>query len=321
MNRRTALALGAAWASPGGSPAPLARRPGRCGWSWPSPPAGRPMSWRASWRKAWAASSASRRRREPRRGERQHRRRGGREGGADGAALLYNTSSIAISRALYRKLAYDLLQDLAPVALTASSPLALVVNPAMPPRDPAGFIAWAGESGQAQLLLRRGRKHLPPRQAFLALRHLGAEAVHVPYRGTAAALTDTAAGNVQFTRTPSSPPCRWPGRPGAGDRGDHAERSPLLPEVPSMARVGPARRRAATLGTWQGIWRRRGPARGDRPAECRGGGGARGTPSSAPGWRRGGGADRRHGRGYAALSRQRDQLWARVVRDSGATAE
>ena len=31
------------------------------------------------------------------------------------------------------------------------------------------------------------------------MRHIGAEAVHVPYRGTAAALIDTAAGNVQFT--------------------------------------------------------------------------------------------------------------------------
>src|SRR4051812_35900031 len=65
----------------------------------------------------------------------------------DGTTLLYNTSSIAISRALYRTLAYDLMRDLAPVALTAASPLALVVNPGLPPRDPAGFIAWARSQG------------------------------------------------------------------------------------------------------------------------------------------------------------------------------
>ena len=59
----------------------------------------------------------------------------------DGYTVLYNTSSIAISRALYRSLPYDVLRDLQPVALTAASPLALVVHPSLPPRDPPGFIA------------------------------------------------------------------------------------------------------------------------------------------------------------------------------------
>ncbi len=54
----------------------------------------------------------------------------------DGHTVLYNTSSIAVSRALYRSLPYDVLRDLAPVALAAAAPLVLVVHPGQPPRDP-----------------------------------------------------------------------------------------------------------------------------------------------------------------------------------------
>src|SRR4051812_39689676 len=102
----------------------------------------------------------------------------------DGDTLLYNTSSIAISPALYRKLAYDVLQDLAPVALTAASPLALVVNSAMPPRDPAGFAAWVRGSGGTLSYSSGGVGNISHLVTFLVLRHIGAEAVHVPYRGT-----------------------------------------------------------------------------------------------------------------------------------------
>ncbi|MBD0275451.1 MAG: tripartite tricarboxylate transporter substrate binding protein, partial [Acetobacteraceae bacterium] len=117
----------------------------------------------------------------------------------DGYTLLYNTSSIAISRALYRALPYDVLRDLQPVALTAASPLALVVHPSLPPRDPQGFIAWAKANSGRVSYASGGVGTISHLLSFLVLRHIGAQATHVPYRGTAAALTDTAAGNVQFT--------------------------------------------------------------------------------------------------------------------------
>lgn len=172
---------------------------------------------------------------------------------ADGYTLLYNTSSIAISRALYRKLAYDVLQDLVPVSLTAASPLALVVNPAMPPRDPAGFIAWVRAEGGRLSYSSGGVGNISHLVSYLVLRHIGAEAVHVPYRGTAAALTDTAAGNVQFTSDTvvTALPLIQDGRVRA-IAVSSAERTPLLPGVPTMSESG-LTPPGFDLGAWQGI--------------------------------------------------------------------
>mgnify|MGYP003346561637 FL=1 len=51
---------------------------------------------------------------------------------ADGYTLLYNTSSIALSATLYKKLNYDVKTDFAPIALTAVIPLVLMVHPSVP---------------------------------------------------------------------------------------------------------------------------------------------------------------------------------------------
>ncbi|MCO6418227.1 tripartite tricarboxylate transporter substrate binding protein, partial [Siccirubricoccus sp. KC 17139] len=241
---------------------------------------------------------------------------------ADGHTLLYNTSSIAISRALYRRLSYDVLKDLAPVALTAASPLVLVVNPAMPPRDPAGFVAWVKANPGKLSYSSGGIGNISHLVTFLVLRHIGAEAVHVPYRGTAAALTDTAAGNVQFTSDTlvTALPVVQDNRVRA-IAVSSAERSPLLPEVPSMAEAG-LTPPGFDLGAWQGIMA---PA-GSPPAAIARVNAAVNAALADPevraklaqqGARPTGGsvAD------YAAYLASEVELWTRVVRESGATAE
>ena len=62
---------------------------------------------------------------------------------ADGYTVFYNTSAIVIGPALYSKVNYDTLKDFVPVALTASVPLVLVVNPQLPVRSVADFVAYA----------------------------------------------------------------------------------------------------------------------------------------------------------------------------------
>ena len=62
---------------------------------------------------------------------------------ADGYTVLYNTSSIALSPALYKKLSYNVNTELAPVALTAVVPLALVVNPKTPVNSVAELVKSA----------------------------------------------------------------------------------------------------------------------------------------------------------------------------------
>jgi len=244
------------------------------------------------------------------------------KGEADGHTLLYNTSSIAISRALYRRLSYDVLRDLAPVALTAASPLALVVNPATPPRDPAGFVAWVKANPGRLSYSSGGIGNISHLVTFLVLRHIGAEAVHVPYRGTAAALTDTAAGNVQFTSDTlvTALPVIQDNRVRA-IAVSSVDRSPLLPQVPSMAEAGltPA---GFDLGAWQGIMA---PAGAPAPAIARlnqAVGAALADPEvraklAQQGARPTGGSPA----DYAAYLQSEVTLWTRVVQESGATAE
>ncbi|TCZ53634.1 Bug family tripartite tricarboxylate transporter substrate binding protein [Roseicella aquatilis] len=241
---------------------------------------------------------------------------------ADGSVLLYNTSSIAISRALYRRLGYDLLRDLAPVALTASAPSLLVVNPGLPVRSPAEFIAWARANSGRISYGSGGVGNVSHLQSFMVLRHIGAEATHVPYRGTAAALTDTAAGNVQFMSDAfnTALPLAREGlvRPIAVTT---AGRAPLLPEVPSMAESG-LMPPGSDTGIWQGILApaRTPPAtiarlnaavnaalRDDEVTARLAGMGARPTGGSAE--------------DYAGYLASEVALWTRVVQESGATAE
>lgn len=240
----------------------------------------------------------------------------------DGYTVLYNTSSIAISRALYRSLPYDLLRDLKPVALTAASPMALVVNPQTPPRDPAGFIAWVKANPGKLSYSSGGVGNISHLVSFLLLRHIGGEAVHVPYRGTAAALTDTAAGNVQFTcdTVVTTLPVIQDNRvrPIAVSS---LERSPLLPNVPTMAESGltPA---GFDLGAWQGILA---PARTPPEAIARLNRAVNATLADADirarlaqqGARPTGGSPA----DYARYLGSEVELWTRVVRESGATAE
>jgi tripartite-type tricarboxylate transporter receptor subunit TctC len=171
----------------------------------------------------------------------------------DGYTLLYNTSSIAISRALYKRLAYDVLRDLTPVALTASAPSLLVANPATGARTPAQFIAWARANSGRISYSSGGVGNISHLQAFMVMKHLGVEAVHVPYRGTAAALTDVAAGTVQFMcdALNTALPLAREGRV-AAIAVTSIRRSPQLPEVPTMAESG-LMPRDFDSGIWQGM--------------------------------------------------------------------
>lgn len=240
----------------------------------------------------------------------------------DGYTYLYNTSSIAISRALYRTLSYDLLRDLAPVALTAASPLALVVNPAMPARDPASFIAWVRANPGKLSYSSGGVGNISHLVTFLVLRHIGGDAVHVPYRGTAAAMTDAAAGNVQFTSDTvvTALPLVRDNRLRA-IAVSSAERTPLMPEVPSMAESGlmPA---GFDVGAWQGILA---PAKAPPAATARMNAAVAAALADpdvrarldAQGARPTGGSPE----DYAGYLRSEIGLWTKVVQESGATAE
>jgi tripartite-type tricarboxylate transporter receptor subunit TctC len=117
---------------------------------------------------------------------------------ADGYTLFYNTSAVALSPALYKKLSYDVRTDFAPVALTAVIPLVLVVHPSLPVQNVAEFLAYVKARPGQLTYGSAGNGNVTHLGAFLLLHAKGLEAAHAPYKGSAPALTDLVGGQVQF---------------------------------------------------------------------------------------------------------------------------
>ena len=117
---------------------------------------------------------------------------------ADGYTLLYNTSSITLSPALYKSLSYDVQKQLAPVALTAVVPLALVVNPSVPANTVREFVAYARAHAGQLSYGSAGNGNVTHLAAFQFAASQGLDAAHVPYRGSAPADVDLVAGQIQF---------------------------------------------------------------------------------------------------------------------------
>jgi tripartite-type tricarboxylate transporter receptor subunit TctC len=109
--------------------------------------------------------------------------------------------TLAINPTLYPKLAYDPRTSFAPVALMARVPNVLVVNPKVPARDVRELIALA-KAKPGELRYASGGNGSA---AHLAMEYFklqaGIDAVHVPYRGTAPAVTDVLAGQVEMSMT------------------------------------------------------------------------------------------------------------------------
>ena len=109
------------------------------------------------------------------------------------------TSQQAINAAMFEKLNYDLVRDFSPISLLASTPLILVVNPAVAATSIRDFIALA-KSKPGQLNYGSpGSGTAGHLAAELFKSMTGTNLVHIPYKGTTPALTDTMAGQVQLT--------------------------------------------------------------------------------------------------------------------------
>lgn len=160
----------------------------------------------------------------------------------DGYTLLLTAPPpLVVNQSLYPHLEFDPIADFAPVALVASVQIVLAVNPEVKATDVRGLIALAkarpgklnfGSSGYGST------NHLAG-ELFKKL--AGIDIVHVPYRGAAPAMNDLVSGHIPilFDNMPGVRAQVLAGtiRPiavaGAG-------RSPLLPEVPTMAEAGVA---------------------------------------------------------------------------------
>ena len=117
---------------------------------------------------------------------------------ADGYTLLYNTSSMVLSPHLYAKLSYNFETELTPIALTANIPLALVVPLTVPVTNMAEFIAYLKQNPDKVNYASAGNGNVTRLATIQMLMSTGTQAIHVPYRSEAPALTDVMGGQVQF---------------------------------------------------------------------------------------------------------------------------
>src|SRR6185369_4209320 len=117
---------------------------------------------------------------------------------ADGYTIFYNTSAITIAPALYSSIQYDPLKDYAPVALTATVPLVLAVNPGLPVKNLQEFIAYA-KANQGKLnYASSGTGTITHLAGALFAAQMGLQIQHIPYKGSAPALVDVVGGQVQM---------------------------------------------------------------------------------------------------------------------------
>ncbi len=117
----------------------------------------------------------------------------------DGYTLLMaGTGALAISPALYKSLPYDPQRDFTPIALIAKNPFVLIVNPALPIQSVSDLIKYAKEH-PGSLTYGSGGVGSPHQLFAEMFKTLtGIEMTHVPYKGTAPALTDLIAGHISL---------------------------------------------------------------------------------------------------------------------------
>jgi tripartite-type tricarboxylate transporter receptor subunit TctC len=158
----------------------------------------------------------------------------------DGYTILLINSQNTINAALFTKLNFDFVHDIAPIALVHRVPLVMEVNPTFPAKTVPEFIAYA-KSNPGKVNMASGGIGGPQHVAGELFKFMaGVDLVHVPYRGSTPALVDLMAGQVQvmFDVTPSSLPHIRAGklRPLAVTT---PERMDLLPGIPAMAEFLP----------------------------------------------------------------------------------
>lgn len=116
----------------------------------------------------------------------------------DGQTVLLTTVAHAINPTLFPKLPFDTQKDFAPIALVARVPLVLLIRKDLPVRDMREFIAWVRDQRGQATYGSAGIGSAPHAGAALLLKMEKLDAVHVPYRGSGPAMTDLAAGRLDF---------------------------------------------------------------------------------------------------------------------------
>lgn len=234
--------------------------------------------------------------------------------------VLGQTSNLAINPTLYKSLPYDPVKDFAPVALLADAPLVLVVAQDSKFRSLGEIIAAGRVKPEALSFGSPGSGTVAHLSGELLQAAAGVKFTHIPYKGSSQALQDLMGGRIDVFM--SSVPTALAQIKGGKLRAiavSSPTRSPALPDVPTMTEAGV---KGVELTTWFGMLA---PARTDPKIVDRlnrelnlalQSPEVREKLAAEGGGPLGGAAER-----FATLLKAELPMWAKVVKDSGATVD
>ena len=170
----------------------------------------------------------------------------------DGYTLCFSASIQMLARLVMRSPGYDPVTDLTPVIRTGQGPLLLIMNATRAPNTLAELLTAVRANPRDWSFAVSSLGAAGHLATIEFIRQAGVDIVQVPYRGTAPAITDTVAGNVQLMFDPILATL-----PQARDRRVKAlaitapRRSEAAPEIPTAAEAGMP---GLDIQSWWGLW-------------------------------------------------------------------
>jgi tripartite-type tricarboxylate transporter receptor subunit TctC len=168
----------------------------------------------------------------------------------DGYTLLLANAANAINASLYDKLNFNFIRDIAPVAGIVRVSVVMVVHPSVPAKTFPEFIAYAKANPGKLNMASNGNGSVPHLAGELFKVMTGVNMLHVPYRGTAPAITAILGGQVQvmFASVPGSVEYVRAGKLRALAV-TTATRSDELPDIPTVGEFVPG----YEVSQWYGV--------------------------------------------------------------------
>ncbi|GAA4346740.1 tripartite tricarboxylate transporter substrate binding protein [Variovorax defluvii] len=170
----------------------------------------------------------------------------------DGYTLLVQVNTLVMNKSLYKSLAYDPVNDFTPVSLTSWGTLLLVTNPNVQKATTVAQVVAAAKSSPGKLTYATPGVGTPHHLSMaLLMQSTGTELLHVPYKGTAGAVTDLLGGRIDYMFLPVHVALQHiqAGKLRAIATGSD-KRLPQLPDVPTLAEAGI---QAGNVDMWYGV--------------------------------------------------------------------